>query len=257
MFLYTDRFVIGAVISVGAVAYYTVPFDVTARILVIPSAIAAVLFPAIATSFVADPGRANALVVRGTKYLFLLLLPITVVAVTFASDGLRIWLGPGFSQQSTEVLQLLTVGVFFNGLANVPFTFIQGVGRADITARLHLVELPAYLVALVWLIAQAGIDGAAIAFALRSFVDMAILFILSFLMLHSRRGLVLRMGLGLAASLAIFAVGSLPQSEISRALFLIVLLPGFAILSWFYVLSPEERRFAVRPFANAAPASGT
>jgi O-antigen/teichoic acid export membrane protein len=255
--LYTDRFVIGAVISVGVVAFYTVPFDVTARILVIPSAIAAVLFPAIATAFVSDPGRANALVVRSTKYLFLLLLPITVVSVTFASDGLRIWLGPGFSRQSTEVLQLLALGVFCNGLANVPFTFVQGVGRADITARLHLVELPLYLIALVLLIAKAGIDGAAIAFAMRSFADMTILFILSFLMLHSRRGLVLRMGLGLAVSLAIFAAGTVPPSLITRALFLLVLLPGFAILSWIYVLSPEERRVAIRPFANALAARET
>ena len=253
--VYTDRFVIGAVISVAAVAYYTVPYDVAARLLVIPGSIAAVLFPAFATSFAHDPGRANALLVRGTKYLFLLLLPITVAAVILASDGLRIWLGPDFSRHSTRVLQLLTVGVFFNGLANVPFAFIQGVGRADISARLHLVELPIYLVALWWLIAQAGIDGAAVAYALRSFVDMAILFILSFRLLHSRISLAFRMGSALAASLVFFAAGTLPQSQIARALFLALLLGCLAIISWFYVLSPEERRFALRPFARASSAT--
>ena len=253
--VYTDRFVIGAVISVGAVAYYTVPYDVAARLLVIPGAIAAVLFPAFATSFVHDRGRANALLVRGTKYLFLLLLPITIAAVTLASDGLRIWLGPDFSRQSGEVLQLLTVGVFFNGLANVPLSFIQGVGRADISARLHLVELPIYLMALWWLIAQAGIDGAAVAYAVRSFVDMAILFIFSFRLLHSRSGLVLRMGWALAASLLVFAAGTLPPSQITKALFLILLLSCFAIISWFYILSPDERRFAIRPFARASAAT--
>ena len=257
VFLYTDRFVIGAVISVGAVAYYTVPFDLAARILVIPGAIAAVLFPAFAMSFVRDHGRAGALLVRGTKYLFLLLLPITVAVVTLASDGLRIWLGNDFSRHSTEVLQLLTAGVLFNGLANVPFAFVQGAGRADITARLHLFELPIYLLILWWLIAQAGIDGAALAYTLRSFVDMVILFIISFHLLHSRSGVVVRMGLGLAASLAVLAAGILPQSPTARGLFLVPLLLSFAIISWFYLLSAEERSFAIRPIARAFSAART
>ena len=245
---YADRFVISAAISVAAVTYYAVPYDVTARMLVISGAIAAVLFPAFAMSFVHDRARANALLVRGTKYLFLLLLPITVTVVTFASDGLRIWLGADFSHHSAWILQLLAIGVFFNGLASVPFTFIQGIGRADISSRLHLLELPIYLVVLWWLIGQAGINGAAVAFTLRCFADMVILFILSFRWVHSRIRLVWRMGLGLVASIGVFAAGTLPGSPITRGLFLIVLLCAFAMLSWFYILSPEERRFAIQPF---------
>jgi len=248
---YADRFVIGAVISVAVVAYYTVPYDVSTRILVIPGAIAAVLFPAFAMSFAHDQARANALLVRGTKYLFLLLLPITVTFVTLASEGLRFWLGADFSRHSTEVLQLLAVGVFFNGLANIPITFIQGVGRADLSARLHLVELPIYLMALWWLIGEAGINGAALAFLLRSFVDMALLFALSFYLLHSRARLLWRLGLGLLMSLAWCVAATLPQNESPKGIILVVQLSAFAIVGWFYVLSPEERTFATRPLARA------
>ncbi len=249
---YADRFVISAAISVAAVTYYAVPYDVTARILVIPGAIAAVLFPAFAVSFVRDPARANVLLVRGTKYLFLLLLPVAITAVTLASDGLRIWLGADFSHHSTDVLQLLAVGVFFNGLASVPFTFIQGIGRADISSKLHLLELPIYLVALWWLIGRAGINGAAIAFTLRCFADMVILFVLSFRWVPERTHLVFRLGLGLMASVAAFTAGTIPSSPLAKGLFLIVFLTSFAIVSWLYLLSAEERRFATLPFARPA-----
>src|SRR5215831_17503622 len=41
--LYMDRFLIGAIVSVSAVAYYTVPFDLMIRLTVIPGAVMGVL----------------------------------------------------------------------------------------------------------------------------------------------------------------------------------------------------------------------
>ena len=77
--------------------------------------------------------------------------------IALAQDGLRLWLGPEFAQHSFRVLQWLAVGVFINSLAQVPFSLLQGVGRPDITATLHLIELPLYLGVLWWLIpARAG-----------------------------------------------------------------------------------------------------
>src|SRR5262249_26926124 len=44
--VYMDRFLISAMLTVGVVAYYPVPFDIVNRLLVIPGAVALVLFPA-------------------------------------------------------------------------------------------------------------------------------------------------------------------------------------------------------------------
>ncbi len=52
-----------------------------------------------------------------------------------ANDGLRLWLGPEFARNSTAVLQLLAVGVFFNTLGVLPWVLIQGAGRPDLTAK--------------------------------------------------------------------------------------------------------------------------
>src|SRR6267378_1295925 len=41
---YVDRFLVGALLSVSAIAYYTVPVDVVLRLIVIPTAVVSVLF---------------------------------------------------------------------------------------------------------------------------------------------------------------------------------------------------------------------
>jgi len=63
---------------------------------------------------------------------------------------------------------------------------------------------------------------------------------------QSRSALVLRMGLAMVASIALFAGATIPDTLITRGLFLVVMLCSFAILSWFYILSPDERKFAFR-----------
>jgi O-antigen/teichoic acid export membrane protein len=99
-----------------------------------------------------------------------------VLTVGLARSGLTLWLGADFAQHGYRVLQWLAVGVFINCLALIPFTLVQGVGRPDLTAKLHLIELPLYLSALWWLISAHGVEGAAIAWTARMGVDGAVLF---------------------------------------------------------------------------------
>ena len=70
----------------------------------------------------------------------------------------------------------MAIGVFINSLGQVPFAMLQGAGRPDLTARLHLIEMPCYLLMLWLLIRSFGIDGAAAAWTVRVTVDALILF---------------------------------------------------------------------------------
>src|SRR5258708_5863486 len=151
--VYLDRFLIGALLSVSAVAYYTAPFDMVTRLWVIPGALVAVIFPAFAVTVLQEPDRTALLLSRGTKYVFLAVFPIVLVITTLAPEGLRLWLGPAFAENGASVLRWLAAGVLVNTFASVAFVFIQGAGRPDITAKLHLLELPIYLSA-VWLLTK-------------------------------------------------------------------------------------------------------
>jgi O-antigen/teichoic acid export membrane protein len=123
-----------------------------------------------------DRDHARALFGKGIRYVFASVFPIVTLIVLFAEKGLRWWLNAEFAQNSTLVLQWLAVGVLFNSLAQIPFVLLQSAGRPDITAKIHLIELPFYLLALWLLVSEVGINGAAMAWCARSMLDAGLLF---------------------------------------------------------------------------------
>ncbi|MDZ7626172.1 MAG: polysaccharide biosynthesis C-terminal domain-containing protein [Ignavibacteriaceae bacterium] len=87
-----------------------------------------------------------------------------------------LWLGRKFAEESSLVLQLLALGVLLNSFAHLPFTFLQGIGRPDIPAKINLIELPFYLLSMWFAIKQFGINGAALVWFLINFVNTVIQF---------------------------------------------------------------------------------
>ena len=182
--VYIDRFIIGAQLSMAAVAYYTAPYEVLTRLWVLPAALTGAMFPALAA---ATPEEMRALHRKGVVAVLATAVPLALLAALSAPLWMRLWLGPEFAEQASRTAQWLAAGVAVNCLAHVPFTLLQARGRADLTGKLLVAELPFYLVLLFVLIAELGIEGAAIAWSLRCAVDAAILFFLASRML-SRSG---------------------------------------------------------------------
>ena len=239
-----DRFLIGALVSMTAVAYYATPYEVVTKFWVLPGALMGVMFPAFSASFTQDRDRTALLFGRSVKSLLLALFPVMLCTVALAQDGLRLWLGPEFAQNSFRVLQWLAVGVFINSLAQVPFTLLQGVGRPDLTAKVHLIELPVYLVLLWWLIVTRGIEGAAIAWTARVTTDALFLFGLARRFLPGDRPMKLRTALLPVAVLLVLLLASVLQGTIVKGIFLLGTIACFALVTWFRILTPEERTLA-------------
>jgi O-antigen/teichoic acid export membrane protein len=240
---YMDRFLVGALLSVTAVAYYTAPFDMMMRLTIIPGAVVGVLFPAFAVSFIQDADRVGLLLGRGLKYVFLAIFPIALVITSLAPEGLRLWLGPAFAQNSSSVLRWLAAGVFVISLATVPYVLIQGAGRPDITAKLHVAELPVYLAALWLLTKKFGIEGTAIAWTGRVILDAVILFFYSRRLVAQSPKFLAKLGITVSGGLAVLYLASLPASLVIRAAFLGVNLLVFGLAGWFWGLGPSERVF--------------
>ncbi len=171
-----DRFLIGVLLSLSAVAFYATPYEISTRLLIIPAAIVGVLFPAFSTALISDPERARRMMRCAVTYIALALTPVVLFAVIFAHYSLLLWLGPDFAAQSTAVLRWLVIGVFVNSIAYVPFAFVQGAGRPDLTGKLHVVELPLYVVTVVVLTHRFGIEGTAMAWTVRAALDCVCLF---------------------------------------------------------------------------------
>lgn len=239
-----DRFLIGALVSVTAVAYYATPFEVITKSSVIPSALMGVMFPAFSTGFAKDRGRTAVLFGRSVKSLFLVLFPIMLCTVALAQDGLKLWLGAEFAQHSFRVLQWLAIGVFINSLAQVPFALLQGVGRPDLTAALHIIELPLYLGLLWWLVSARGIEGGAIAWSARVTVDALFLFGLARRFLYGKGRMRLRVALLPTLALLALGLAALLQGPVVKGFFLIGVILCFVVVAWYWILTPEERTLA-------------
>jgi O-antigen/teichoic acid export membrane protein len=239
-----DRFLIGAMVSLTAVAYYATPYEVVTKLWLLPSALMGVMFPAFSAGFAEDRARTSLLFRRSVKSLFLVLFPIMLCAVVLAQDGLKLWLGPEFAQHSFRVLQWLAVGVFLNSLALAPFTLLQGIGRPDLTARLHLIELPVYLGLLWWMIRTRGIEGAAMAWTARVAVDALFLFGLAKRLLPSNNPMRLRAVLLPTSALLILLLAALLHGPIEKGFFLLGTILCFVLVTWFRILTPEERTLA-------------
>jgi O-antigen/teichoic acid export membrane protein len=242
LMFYIDRMVIGAMISVAAVAYYATPFEVVSRLLTIPSALAGVLFPAFTVTFVQDRSRAALLLLRGQKYLFMAIFPIILVIVTLANDGLRLWLGPAFANNSTAVLRWLAVGVFLNSLAVLSWVLIQGAGRPDITAKFHMIEVTLYLPILWFMVKHYGVQGAAIAWTARVLLDATFLLFAGQHFLRRQDRFTGRMGAAIACALILFWAATWPSTLPQRAVLLAAVLLLLLGMSLIFFL-PEERRW--------------
>lgn len=238
---YVDRFLIAGFISMTAVAYYVTPYEVITKLWLVPSALLGVLFPAFAMVYAQSHTQTTQLFDRGVRAVFLIMFPATLIVVTLAHEGLSLWLGSEFAGQSTRVLQWLALGVFINSLGQVPYSVLQGIGRPDITGKLHLIELPLYLLAISWLGTRYGIEGVAIAWALRAALDAAVLFVVSQRFLPESAADLRRTAQMVGVAVAVLAVASMENALVLKLASLAAFLTLFGLIGWFRILAPSER----------------
>ncbi|TAM79848.1 MAG: flippase [Acidobacteria bacterium] len=245
---YFDRFLIGSIVSIAAVGYYAPPYMIATKMLILPTSLVSTLFPAFSTSAGRGDGEwIRRTFVRSLKFLILMVGPAALLLVFFARPLLLLWLGPKFASEGTLVLQIMAIAAFANSLAWVPYSLLLGVGRPDIPSKVHMAELPFYLV-LVWFLAtRFGLPGAALAWALRSTLELAFYLVAACWLTRTPARLLagrdLRRSLGtlaaLAAGLALLWVST--HALIGEAILALALGGGFLLAAWRYVLSLEEK----------------
>lgn len=243
-----DRFLIGSLLSMSAVTYYAAPFEALNRLLIIPASLSAVLFPTFSGLDAADKGRTelSELYARSVKSLLLVITPAVILLYVLAPTILRLWLGTEFETHSTSVLRILSVGMLINSLAYIPYSLLQAIGRPDLTAKFHLLQLPLYAVLMWFLIRTIGVSGAALAWTIRAAIDALCLFAASCWVgrvpfaAFGDRGLVRAFfgccGFGLALLLVSFVGSASLQFGISGLLAVI-----FGIYTWVFVLEARDR----------------
>jgi O-antigen/teichoic acid export membrane protein len=227
---YADRFIIAGLVSAAAVAYYATPYEIVTKLWLVPGALTAVLFPALAARIEASASSAAGLVRQSTSLIALILLPVCAFLAIFAVEVLTLWLDAEFARNSALLLQVFSLGVLINSTAQIPFTVIQSAGKPKWTAIIHVAEALPFLLLLWWATASFGVTGAVIAWLVRILVDTALMFE------GGRRALKLDRATILPARWPLIIGLTLGSGLVAQMEPLAFRLAGFAVVALFSVL---------------------
>jgi len=171
---YVDRFIIASVLSAAATGYYSTPFDLVMRFTIVPVAIMSTAYPAMAASYRNDPENTQALFRRSLVTVAGALFLPCLLCVALSHWVLTLWLGADFASHASVVLRWLGVGILLTSIDSVVGGLLDGIGKASVNAKFSIVELVLYLPLLTLLVRKTGIEGAAIAWALRCSIDLGL-----------------------------------------------------------------------------------
>jgi O-antigen/teichoic acid export membrane protein len=245
---YGERVLIPAMLSLTMLSYYSAPYELISRMAVVPASLSLTLFPRFSGVENNKDGSAlSDLILRPSKYLLLVLTPVTMVFVAFAREILFVWLGADFASVSGSLLMILAVAFFVNALAYVPLAAVQGMGRPDMKAKLDFAAAPLFAV-LCWLgIMVMGIDGAAWAKLVVSMLDTVCLFIFAALILGLPAYKTFSCGMtpavvsSVVSIASVFAATSLGAALSVRTLVFIVMLVAFGIVFWKKAVDDSDK----------------
>jgi O-antigen/teichoic acid export membrane protein len=241
-----DRFFISALLGISMVAYFTTPYEVIVRLGIISGGIGGAMFPEFAQRIKQGPEHAAILFRRGFKYLLAILFPCVLLTTAYAHEGLALWLNTGFADNSAPVLRWLSLFVFVMGASVVPFLFLGGVGRPDLSARMHLIELPLHAGLLYVFIRMDGIRGAAIACVLRMLVDFFGMLYFSGRILGFRASSYARVLLPFAVCVGLLLVFHLSMTPLLKAGLVLAVLAVYSVALWSKVLEQRDKAVVLR-----------
>jgi O-antigen/teichoic acid export membrane protein len=239
-----DRFVIGRLRGLTALGYYAAPAEATARMSMLPGSLGLTLFPAFsALEGGGEAERSKRLYARALKFTLILLGPLTAGLIALAGFVMRMWLGSAFAVESRFVLQIMALSFLISALAFVPYSYLQGLGRADLPTKMQIIELVVFTPMLWFGVKLFGLGGAAIACCLRALLDLGLLLAaasriggISFGQITDARIVRIGMALGVYTP-ALFAAKALPLAP----LWILALSGLYGLCVWKSGFDREER----------------
>lgn len=245
--MFLDRFFVASLFTLAAVTYYVTPYEVVTKLWIFSASLLGVLFPVFSSMSVERPHELRLLCSQAMHYLLFLVAPLVVIILVFGREFLEVWVGHVFALESTATAKWLAVGVLVNVLAQVPYTVLQASGRADIVAKLQLVQLPFYALLAWWLSRIFGSTGVAMAWSLRVVADAMLLSIAMNRLLPGRRKLLIRFDViyKSGAVLLVLVLSWIIDSKfrfdaVNKVLPFLVLFAAFVSWLWFHLLGQSE-----------------
>ncbi|CAN5269005.1 oligosaccharide flippase family protein [soil metagenome] len=163
---------IGAIRGASAVTTFVIPYNLAARLLIVPFSLGRVALPRL-SAMGADESRT--LGASSVAALGAVTAPLAVLGATLAAPFLTWWVGADLARDAAPIAAVLFMGVWILGLSYVPDVLLQAQSRPDLPTRLYALELIPFLLVLGVAVKTGGAFGAAIAWTSRVGVHSALL----------------------------------------------------------------------------------
>jgi O-antigen/teichoic acid export membrane protein len=111
-----------------AVGFYSAAYRITESILFIPGALASTLMPIMAKQFVENKNKLVKTYIIGTRFIFMILFPITVGSVILSRDIIT-WIYTEKFLSSTIVFQILSLTIMFNSLISLQNSIFIAINK--------------------------------------------------------------------------------------------------------------------------------
>ncbi|WP_232062225.1 oligosaccharide flippase family protein [Variovorax sp. PBS-H4] len=170
-----DRFVIASALSAAAVSAYVLPYEVVVQSLILVGAVTSVMFPGLSRTIREKPDQWQPYFRKWLRRVGGLMALVCIALAVLLPLLLPPWIQGNLDPASIKVGQILCLGVFANAIGSMFYALLHARGRPDISARLHLIELPLFICALLLLVDRYGVVGAAWAWVGRMLLDAAAL----------------------------------------------------------------------------------
>jgi O-antigen/teichoic acid export membrane protein len=158
---YMDRFLIASLVSVSALAYYTVCLLLAEQIHAVLARAFAFLFPmSSAAGAGGDSDQLRRIYFKSLNFITTVAIGLGLPLFLFANKILSLWMGVEFAAQATLVLQVLVFSLVLMATSIVPYYYLNGVGYVRLNAVMVLLSGALVALAALLLIPRLGIIGA-------------------------------------------------------------------------------------------------
>jgi len=161
-YAYADKLIIGALVGVTGLAYFTVASTLANRILSLTYRLSGVVFPA--ASALAARGeldRLKRLYLKASRYVVFLNAAVLVLVAVFSYQILYYWMNPQFARAGQVVLAVMALSQFVDSLTSLPSLVNDGMGHPRLSGMFALARAAVGLVVVYLGVAGWGIAGAA------------------------------------------------------------------------------------------------
>lgn len=167
-----DRLAISAVLGAAAVAIYAIPYQISSRLSIIPTALNNAIFPRMSSL---ENEKELHIWTLSTQMTLAIMTPVIMGLIFNMHWLLELWIGAEIANEAYLIGQILLISSWGLAMALIPLTVLHARAQPKKALLAYIIEIPIYVFALWYGLENYGLIGAAAAYALRCVLDVILL----------------------------------------------------------------------------------